>query len=1290
MYLRKMKSLSCFFFFLIVPMQFIWAQNKLDFRLVETQGFNKSWVSDIAQDQYGFIWLGTQDGLYRYDGYDMLSFRSHPYEATSLPGNWVRNLDIDASGEVWIATYGGGLSKFNKSSLVFQNFNKENPSYGTFLRWVKTTENGNVFLVSDLGVYSYTASENKFLKLPFGSISSLIAITDDNVVVTSKDTIHILSLNNKEEKRVSVSSKISAISAIGQGKLLFGSKEGVGMATISGEVKTIIDTLSVQVISNAVNKKVFLASENRLYEYNIENDSLGLVDSTSFIEAPIQTLFIDKDQTLWVGTQKGLYKGRSRPAVFFDPEVPFHIRRITTIDTVLCMVGNDGLILKTGNTVTNLFEDTEITAILSKDQYLWMGTKDGDLIQASLLGEVLQRIHLSSDIVDDKYICDVVEDKKGRIWAGSLEGIYFLNMEGILQKKIHLPLPKHVKNQKIIRLLVDSKDRLWFTTAAHGLFMLEDASLYSKDRPPIFNHFSHNPNTKKGITSNIVFSIDEATNGAIWLGTDCGVAFFNESIQDFQHLEINNQFFDKKVMAVRADLNNNLWISTIFDGVFFYDKGNNTFVNFTMGDGLISNAFLYSSGYLDKEKNILYFGTDEGLQQINLEYAKPFEVARPSWISSLIIYRNNISEFIPVTNPAPTQSYNLTYNNRDVTVNFSTIDYNHTEKTKYAYSFDGEHWTELPKRTAHFTNLSIGTNAIYHKTYFLGQNTSQNGTVHKLMFLVAPPWYRTNLAYFIYFSLFLAIIIYIYNLLLNNRLAKQKMESALLLDEAKSTMYANISHEFKTPLTLINGLANRLLKKTSIPEEEKQSLHSINENGEQLLHLVNQMLELVSIDTNQLSKNYKNGDVVLFVKKCVSLFYPFADLKEIKLRFHSSIEKLLVDVDDEKLQKVINNLLSNAIKFTPKGGTITVRLQQINEKTLKIEVEDSGKGIKAEDLPHIFDRYYKTFDLENNIGSGIGMELTKGLVSFMEGTITVKSTIGKGTLFTILLPIKKTAKATSVFRYEKPFVESNEKNSISLHSPPNEGKDTILIVEDHVDIRNYFKDIFANQYRVLEAPHGKKALEIAENKKVDFIISDVMMPVMDGFEFCERLKNNAKTSHLPFVMVTAKTDVDSRLKGYKLGVDAYINKPFQEEELLQIIKNLLAKRAAQISFYQQILELKQHTDESKINVLDIQFIKKIQELTLSKKRDLSMEALARELLMSRSQLHRKIKQLTAMSITQYINHIKLEKAKQLLLHSSLSVSEIAYEVDFEDPKYFSRVFKKAEGKTPSDFRENLK
>src|SRR5690606_16172580 len=330
-----------------------------------------------------------------------------------------------------------------------------------------------------------------------------------------------------------------------------------------------------------------------------------------------------------------------------------------------------------------------------------------------------------------------------------------------------------------------------------------------------------------------------------------------------------------------------------------------------------------------------------------------------------------------------------------------------------------------------------------------------------------------------------------------------------------------ISHEFKTPLTLINGLANRLLKKTSIPEEEKQSLHSINENGEQLLHLVNQMLELVSIDTNQLSKNYKNGDVVLFVKKCVSLFYPFADLKEIKLRFHSSIEKLLVDVDDEKLQKVINNLLSNAIKFTPNGGTITVRLQQINEKTLKIEVEDSGKGIKAEDLPHIFDRYYKTFDLENNIGSGIGMELTKGLVSFMEGTITVKSTIGKGTLFTILLPIKKTAKATSVFRYEKPFVESNEKNSISLHSPPNEGKDTILIVEDHVDIRNYFKDIFANQYRVLEAPHGKKALEIAENKKVDFIISDVMMPVMDGFEFCERLKNNAKTSHLPFVMVTA-------------------------------------------------------------------------------------------------------------------------------------------------------------------------
>ncbi|MEZ4859451.1 MAG: response regulator [Flavobacteriaceae bacterium] len=1283
-----MKFLGIIYIFLWLHIIPLCAQEQLKFKLIETQGFKKSWVSTISQDTFGYLWLGTQDGLYRYDGYEMLSFRNHPYQSNSIPGNWVRKIDITPKSEIWMAIYGGGLSILTPNNLKFKNFNVENSTYGTFLREVKATQNGFIYLVSDVGVYWYNPAKDEFGKLAFGSISSSLEEVGETILVTSKDSLHIFNANANFQKSIVLNSKIRALSKLENGKVLVGTDNGLNLVQISETEAEIVSSLPFQNISNSFENKVYLSSNNQIYKYNSTDQKVTLMDSVSFKEASIQTLFVDKDGYLWVGTEKGLYKERKALPIFENPNVPYHIRRITKHNNTLYLAGNNGLFIQNNQHIENYFEEHQITSILVANEKLWMGTSKGLLLIFDMEGKLLNQIQVASDKLEDKNIYGLSEDNSHRIWVGSLEGIFVFNTHGEQLKYLYLPMDTTIKNQKIVQVLQDSKDRLWVATAAHGIFMLEDVSQNNLTTSINFKKFIYTPKLATGLSSNIILSIDEALDGTIWFGTDSGVVSFNEEQQNFEYLEINGHFFDKKVMAVKADLNNNLWITTIFDGLYLYNKDRNIFINYTTEDGLISNAFLFSSAYLDKEKNKLFFGTDEGLQQISLNKFNANTACKTSYISSLVTYKNSESSFNPIMNPSSNETFNLTYNNRDVTVNFSNIDYHQIEKVKYAYSFNGSQWVELPQRTAHFTNLSIGKNIIYYKTYPIGQDPKFQGEANKITFLVAPPWYRTFLAYVIYFLLISGIIVYIYALLLKNRLAKQKVESAELLDETKSKMYANISHEFKTPLTIIKGVTARLLKKAELPQKEKQSIVSIQENGELLLNLVNQMLELVTLDNKQLIQNYKKGDVVSFVKKCVALFSPFTDSKKQKLLFKSDIKSLTMDVDDVKLQKVINNLLSNAIKFTPNGGKINVTLKKEKEETLILEIEDTGKGIKTENLPHIFDRYFKTFDLDNNLGSGIGMELTKGLVQFMDGTISVESKEGEGSKFTVRLPIKHTMEEKVDFSFEKPFVASNLANKAKVENTSIQEKPVILIVEDNVEIRNYFKDLFEDTYQILETPNGKKALEISESRKVDFIISDVMMPVMNGFDFCKKIKSNTKTSHLPFIMVTAKTDDKSRLKGYKLGVDAYIEKPFNEAELVQIIENLLVKRKEQINFFRQILEIKKvDTKNTKLHELDLYFIKTIQEFALNNQQDKSMEALARQLLMSRTQLHRKIKQLTNMSITQYINHVKLEKAKKLLHSTSLTVSEIAYEIGFEDPKYFSKLFKKEQGKTPSSFRE---
>lgn len=1280
-----MKPLIYTFLFYITQNCFLSAQNTLNFSLVETKNFQKTWVSAIEQDSQGFLWVGTQDGLYSYDGYEMVAFKNQPYRNNTLPGNYARALTIK-NNTIWIATFGGGLSSFNLKSQKFTNYNSKNIESEKFLHSLKILENNNLYIVSDVGIQYFNTKENSIKKLPFGSSTSFIEEIDNQILLTLNETLYFLdSTNTIFDKRV-FNFNIDALIRVENNSAIVGTTSGAYKIDREGVIEKLKINIPVTNLSNSFKNSFYINSSEKIYNYDLNDNSLTLLSHTIPENSTIQKLFIDKEGLLWVGTTKGLYKQKKTLSFFENPNLPYHSRRVISEKNTIYLAGNDGLIINKGSVTNQLFKEYNFQSINKFNNQLWLATSENEIIIYNLLTKKINKIELTPQ---NKFnpILGIEKDKNHRIWVATFDENIVFDTLGKIQFDFKLPLSKEDKTQKIIDIKIDSKDRLWIATAAYGIFMIPNVSNQDLINSNTIKRFQHQSELFDGLSSNIILSIEEAPDGTMWFGTDNGLVFYDEHIENFKHLNINDNYFNKKVMSIKADIKNNLWISTIFDGIFYFDAKNQTFKNYTTEDGLISNAFLFSSAHFNKITNQLYFGTDEGLQIINLNKTQNLSEINKPFITSIINYSNNNTNQNYYYEVDSLRNIDLNFSERNITLNFSTLDFHYTDKIKFAYSYNENQWTELPNRTVHFTNLPIGKNRIIFNSYLIGQNP-KNGVSNELLINILPPWYKTKVAFFIYFLILIGITTLIYYLLLKNKLAKQNVASAIILDEVKSTMYANISHEFKTPLTIIKGLAGRLLTNKEISQKDKESIVSINENGEQLLMLVNQILELVSLDNKQLTKNYKNGDVVAFIKKCISLFLPFTDSKKQKLLFKTSIKSLIMDLDDTKLQKVINNLLSNAIKFTPKEGKIVFSIRQENNHTLILEIQDTGKGIKKEDLPHIFDRYYKTFDLDSNIGSGIGMELTKGLIEFMEGTITVESKENVGTKFTVKLPIKNSLRTQEEFQFVNPFVAPGTTKDKLLETSIKQNKPVILVVEDNAAIRSYFKELFENNYNIIEASNGKKALEISEYRKIDFILSDVMMPLMDGFEFCEKIKNNIKTSHLPFIMVTARTDEKSRLKGYQLGVDAYINKPFNETELLQIIENLIKKREYQIEFYQKILKLNKPENKlQNVNQLDIKFIQEIQEFAINYKQDENMETLAKKMLMSRTQLHRKIKQLTNMSITQYINHIKIQKAKNLLQKTDLTISEIAYEVGYEDPKYFSKIFKNEAGKTPSSFRK---
>ena len=769
------------------------------------------------------------------------------------------------------------------------------------------------------------------------------------------------------------------------------------------------------------------------------------------------------------------------------------------------------------------------------------------------------------------------------------------------------------------------------------------------------------------------------------------------------------------VYGILSDNKNNLWLSTN-RGLSKFNTSKIIFKNYDVLDGLQSNEF-NTGAYFNSKNGEMFFG---GINGIN--YFFPGRIKDNPFPPPIVITGCKVLNDLTKDGREDKASFNsreiiLPYNHNLIQINFAALDFSAPQNNKYAYKLESlnHDWIYSGRiNSATFTNLSPG-NYLFK---VIGSNNdgiwNEKGTSIKLIIL--PPWWMNWWAYIIYGFLFLSILYMIRHYELNrlffkNQLKLEKVESDSLrhIDQLKSQFFANISHEFRTPLTLILGQIDSIMS-SGIAMKEKIKLQVANRNAKRLLILINQLLDLSKLEAGSMELIAQRHNIVSFLK---SLFYSFESLAEsqkITLKFFSQYASIPVEFDPDKMEKIFYNLLSNAFKFTPSNGEISVSINYRDSAFVEISIKDTGCGISSERLPFIFDRFYQVdgTGTREHEGSGIGLALAKELIELHKGKISVISSKESGTEFLIMVPAVGIANAQNQIvedaKYENSLIKDfeaiventsvsdveiiDDKDATNLKSEKGtSSREIVLVVEDNADVRAYICEQLRHDYIIQEAINGEVGLEKAQKVIPDLIITDIMMPKIDGYKFCNLIRENEKTSHIPIVILTAKAGLDDKIEGLEIGADDYLTKPFSAKELQVRVKNLIYQRKQLRKRFKQTTVIKpSEIDATSVDKLFIEKSIKIIETNIEDEL-FGVDQLADKVNMSVSQLNRKLNALINQPAGQLIRSLRLQRAADLLKKNAGSVAEICYKVGFNDQAYFSRAFKKQFGSSPSDFKK---
>ncbi len=1292
-------------------------------------GLSQNTVFCVLQDQQGFIWLGTNDGLNRLDGYNFKVYR-RSNEPTSI-GNSKISCMIETDDPYLYVGTAIGIYVYDPKKESFKFFDKQTKT-GTKIHSrinsiVADSQDRLWIATNEQGFFIYNRSTEELLQvqqepddpegLPSNQVNRVFVDSKQNVWVACQG-LYRYQLSSNQFRKINLAKENAENPSISKfyedtNTNLWIGTESHGLQKFNRESETFSPYFNREssyfiphihdLIEFAPNV-LAIGSNSGLITFNTVTENYDIIPASKekggLSDNSIYCFYKDKENAFWLGTYFGgvnyLYTINRRIELYTHHENKNSvsgsaISRFYEDETGNIWIAMEGSGLDFFDIVNKKFtqylSNQNIQSILIDEGEIWLGTYGGGIL---ILDYQTKRIKKTLPVIEQGNISgllvkSIIKDSFGNIWVGTTEGMFSYD-----RKTGKFNLIPGTENVFVWDIIEDKNKDIWFVSSGSGAFR------YNQERMELKNYLYKKDNPQS-ISDNFVLTICKDNNQQLWFGTEeSGFCKYNYETDDFRQFNNLAKFSNRLIYSIVADNYNHIWFSTS-NGLYRFNPENEELKVFTTDEGLQSNQFNFNSGF-KASSGKLYFGGVAGFNAFFPEDLKGNTFVPPVHITNFQIFNKNIKigEKDSPLQQALSYADKIVLNHKQNVFNFEfvSLSYLHPAKNQYAYKMEGfdKEWNYTEEHKVTYTSLPPG------KYIFRVKGSNSDGVWNnegdQIELEIKPPFWKTGIAMLLYIFIVFGFLYWLNRrYVLRERkkqkyaLEKAKTEKELELYNSKMTFFTNIAHEIKTPLSLIKAPLEKIMTTKNMSEDELEyDLKIIGRNTEQLHALITQLLDFRKMETGSRQAHFLSTDISELIENVYLNFKAAAEQKDINFVLTGLVPDFYADVDRDALTKILMNLISNAMKFTKNKIEIELSLSSRDENHFQIAVKDNGIGIPNAEKTRIFlpFKQIQNGNKDKNFGGvGLGLSYSRSLAELHSGFLMVEDNDPEGAVFIVSLPFRQEERMIEISQAkedvedaEEVIPESKEKKQRSL-----------LIVEDNDDMRDFLARSFKHDYTVYTAINGKDALDLLEKETPDMIITDLMMPVMDGLEFTRMVKSNVKRSHIPLIILTAKTTIDSKIEGYTIGADSYVEKPFSIDLLKTRVINLFDNRDkiranyACSPYVQSISIANNKTDEDFIARMRDVIIQHLQE------EDFTVDELACHMHMSRSGLFAKIKGISGMSPLDYIKTERLKRAAELLIENKYSMAEIALLVGYSTPSYFSKAFQKQFGVLPKDFKK---
>jgi len=1288
-------------------------------------GLPQNTVNCILQDRSGLMWFGTKDGLSRYDGYTFKNFRHDKDDDGSIKNNFIRSLFQNDDAHIWIGT-DVGVYIYNTVIETFTRFDLSAPD-GTVIEKevndIKADNDGNIWFAVDWqGVFRYDPAGRALTFFNLNTVNAWCICIDHKNEIWAGTHGGGLNRHNKatdsfeivaDEKEVG--QDIYRLFQDNYNDIIIGTSTGIKKLSMSsGQITSIFDhaddnPLFIRDIIRKSDNELYFGSESGVYLCNTNNGQVTRIqhehfDPYSLSDNAVYSMYNDREGGLWIGTYFGgvnYFPPRHTPFLRYYPQNKpnsLHGERIREFQEDRfggLWIGTEDGGLNYFNPHTNIYTNFipdekpgsisyyNIHGLQLDGDELWIGTFTHGLNVMDVRTHKIVRKYAKTDSPNslcDNSIFSIFKDETGTIWLGTIYGLAIYNPQTDDFTKID-----YTGDTFIYDILQSYDGMIWFASFNTGVFR-------HNPRTGEWKNFRHNPDDAESLPFNKILSIFEDGKKTVWFTTEGGgICRYNREKETFTSFSTKEGLPDDVVHKLLEDDKGRLWLTTN-NGLSCFNPETGEIKTFTMADGLLGNQFNYKSGHKAKDGR-LYFGCLKGFISFD-----PLSFTENDFIPPVVITGFHLPNEAP-GDTALKKSVNalhevrLTYAQSSFTIDFAALSYIAPKKNNYAYILEGfdDEWTNVTGiNSVVFSNIPPGDYVFRLKGSNNDGKWNENPAV--IAIHIYPPFYKSRLAYIIYTVVLLLLIVWLI-VYARKKLEQQHQERLELFENekdkeiynAKIAFFNNIAHEIRTPLSLIKGPVEYILGSEVSKDDLRENLKVVEKNTNRLLDLSNQLLDFRKVENKGFQLNYVRTDVKQLINDIYTRFN--LSVKQNRLDFDLQLppDPLFADIDREAFTKIISNLFTNAIKYA--ASKITLTLEDVEDVLFRIRIANDGALIPEDMKEKIFEPFFRIGDENRNnlkAGIGLGLPLARSLSELHNGKLYLDSQSGQMNVFVLQLPVNQ----ASVFTMRADGAEQ-ENGADPTHDMSGvfSNKPTVLIVEDDREMRQFLYNRLKPTYNVIKASNGKIALECLNKENIDIVVTDILMPEMDGLQLCAEIKSNIDTSHIPVVMLTAKADIKSRIEGLDAGADAYVEKPFSVEHLLAQIYNIFTNRNKVKQAF--INSPVQNTGSIALTKADEIFLGKVTDIINKNLSDVSfnVDRLADELFMSRSSLHRKIKGISELTPNDFIQLVRLKKADELLQEGSYRINEICYLVGFGSSSYFSKSYKKQFGISPKETRK---